>query len=117
MEQIMYNNIINKEYIGIITVLDYETPVTTLLQNICLCNIENSKGKKVLIDLLIKSGDSKYRFMTFDFSTNGKISLSTGNYVIPSDEIIHKANLFWKNKREFLQGSIITPSIQEMLFA
>lgn len=117
MEQIMYNNIINTKYIGIITVLDYEPPVISLLQNVCPCDTEDSKGKKVLVDLLIKSGSSKYRFMAFDFLTSGKISLSTGNYVIPSDEIIHQANLFWKNKRERLKGSIITPSIQEMLFA
>lgn len=117
MEQIMYHNINDTEYLGIITVLDHEPPIKSLLQDVCFYNIENSKGKKIVVDLLIKSGNSNYRFMTFDFLNNGKISFPTGTYFIPNNNIIQKANCFWKTKKELLKGSIITPLIQEELFA
>ena len=62
MEKAICNEIEDKNYIGIITVLDYETSVRKCLSDISI-EIQNRNERRVIVDLALKVGINKYRFV------------------------------------------------------
>lgn len=49
MEKVVYNPIMDKNYIGIVTVLDYETSVRKCLSSV-LVGTQNRMERKVIVD-------------------------------------------------------------------
>ena len=62
MEKVVYNPIMDKNYIGIVTVLDYETSVRKCLSSV-LVGTQNRMERKVIVDLALKVGVNEYRFV------------------------------------------------------
>ena len=52
MEKVVYNQIMDKNYIGIVTVLDYETSVRKCLSSV-LVGTQNRMERKVIVDLAL----------------------------------------------------------------
>lgn len=99
-------------YIGILVILDYETPVSIILSEIKL-NVPDNR--RIIMDNLLKQGLGKYRFMSF-YLTGRKVNFLSVKEEYPEDNIIKQANNIWKEHKNILRGSIITPSIQKDLF-
>ena len=72
MENVVYNQIIDKNYIGVITILDYETSVRKCLSTV-LITTQNRTERKIIVDLALKVGLSEYRFVAYDITDDGKI--------------------------------------------
>ena len=81
----MFNQISHEKYIGIITILDYEIRVSNCLAELLFPTAENTR-KKIIVDLTLKSGINKYRFVEFDIDNNGKIILDSNQYMCPTSE-------------------------------
>ena len=69
MEKVVYNPIMDKNYIGIVTVLDYETSVRKCLSSV-LVGTQNRMERKVIVDLALKVGVNEYRFVVYDICTH-----------------------------------------------
>lgn len=107
MKSVVYNEIMDNRYIGIITVLDYEISLKKYLSGFVV-NTRNKKGCKVIIDLGLKVGLNEYRFVACDITENGKILWSQGEYATPSDNIIKLANSFLLERIDILSNSILS---------
>lgn len=60
-------------YAGILTILDYETPIDAILSKI---KLDVPDEEKIVMDNLIKQGLGKYRFMSFHLTGRKVNSLS-----------------------------------------
>ncbi len=114
MNEAVYNQITDKNYIGIVTILDYETSVRKCLSNILICT-KNRIERKVIVDLALKVGISKYRFVVCDITDDGKIQWNSSEYVAPCDCIVRLANSFIKQKKDVLSNSMLSNSVQDAL--
>lgn len=79
MEKVVYNPIVDKNYIGIVTVLDYETSVRKCLSSV-LIGTQNRIERKVIVDLALKVGVNEYRFVVYDITDDGKILFFSEGY-------------------------------------
>lgn len=114
MEKVVYNPIMDKNYIGIITVLDYETSVRKCLSSI-LVDTQNRIERKVIVDLALKAGVNKYRFVAYDITADGKILWNNGKYVTPREDIVKLANSLIRQKRDILANSMLDNATQAIL--
>lgn len=115
MEKYLFHSIINSEYLGIVTILDYEIRLNTYLSELVLPSCY--KGKKALVDLALKSGLDEYRFVAFDVDDHGKIILNTNSYIKVSKEIEKVANCFLQQRSDIVNNSILTDmQKREILF-
>ena len=105
MEKYLFHSINDPEYIGIVTILDYEIRLRTYLSELILPSF---KGKKVLVDLALKSGLDEYRFVAFDVDNQGKIILNTNSYASVSTDIEKAANCFLKQESDIVNNSFLT---------
>lgn len=105
IEKYLFNSISCSEYIGIVTILDYEIRLKSCLSELVLSSFT---GKRILVDLALKSGLNKYRFMAFDVDNHGKIILSTNSYVNVSNDIEKVANSFLQQKSDIINNSLLT---------
>lgn len=105
MEKYLFHSISNSEYLGIVTVLDYEMRLNSYLSELVLPSF---KGKKALVDLALKSGLDEYRFVTFDVDDQGKIILSTNSYIKVSKDIEKVANSFLQQRSDIVNNSFLT---------
>lgn len=115
MEKYLFHSIINSEYVGIVTILDYEIRLNTYLSELVLplC----IKGKKALVDLALKSGLDEYRFVSFDIDDEGKLILNTNAYARVSKEVEKAANCFLRQRSDIVNNSILTDrQKREILF-
>lgn len=113
MEKCLFHSIMNSEYLGIVTVLDYE-----LRLNICLSELvlpSSSKGKRTIVDLALKSGVDQFRFVAFDVDNQGKIILDSNNYIKVSRELEEVANYFLKQKKEIVLNSFLTDTQKQQI--
>ncbi len=106
MEKYLLHSISGPEYIGIITILDYEIRLSANLSEIEFS--PSLGGKKIVVDLALKSGMDKYRFVEFDVDNNGKIILNSNCYVHVSKEIEEKANYYLRQKGDIVLNSFLT---------
>lgn len=106
MEKYLFHSITNSEYLGIITILDYEIRLSSYLSELILPSC--FKGKKALVDLALKSGVDEYRFVEFNIDDNCKIILDSNNYIKVSKEIEKTANYFLQQRRNIVNNSFLT---------
>ena len=116
MEKAAYNPIMDRisNYIGILTVLDYETSVRKCLSSI-LVDTQNRIERKVIVDLALKVGVNKYRFVAYDITDDGKILWNSGKYVTPCEDIVKLANSLIRQKSDILANSMLCRSDQAFL--
>ena len=98
---------------AIITILDYEIRLSTYLSELIFPL--DLKDKKVVVDLALKSGIDKYRFVCFDIDNNGKIILKSNEYVYDTTEIEFIANEYLKQKKESVINSFLTDKQKNMI--
>ena len=106
MEKYLFQAISDSEYIGIITILDYEIRLSSYLSEIKFS--PSLSGRKIIVDLALKSGMDKYRFVEFDVDNNGRIVLNSNCYLQVSKEIEEKANFYLKQKGDIVLNSFLT---------
>lgn len=114
MEKVVYNSIMDKNYIGIVTVLDYETSIRKCLSSI-LVGTQNRMERKVIVDLALRVGVSKYRFVVYDITNNGKILWNSGKYITPCEDIVKLANSFIRQKSDILSNSMLSNAAKAIL--
>lgn len=114
MEKVVYNPIMDKNYIGIVTILDYETSVQKCLSSV-LVDTRNRIERKVIIDLALKVGMNEYRFVACDITDDGKIMCDSSRYITPCENIVKLANYFIKQKSNILPNSMLSNSAQAIL--
>lgn len=106
MDKLVFHSLKNEKYTVIITILDYEIRISQYLSEL---SFPPEKGeKKAIVDLALKTGVNKYRFVEFDLDSEGKIILNTNNYVSVSEEIETLANRYLQEKKEIVMNSILT---------
>ncbi len=88
---IFTNTNIDNDIVGVITFINYECTLGSSLSDFSI-PIKSSGGKKILIDSLLKTGPSKYRFSEYIISNNGYVDLASGRTVSPDNRIISFAN-------------------------
>lgn len=113
MEKYLFHSLASSEYIGIITILDYEIRVNAYLSEMVFP--PTSRSKKVIVDLALKSGNDMYRFVAFDLDINGKIALNTNCYVNVPKEIEKIANGYLKQQREIVMNSFLTENQKQTI--
>jgi hypothetical protein len=109
MEQVMYNPITDDDYIGIITILDYEARMRKCMTD-ALNYIHGQTGCKVIVDLALKVGLSKYRFVEYNISHDGQIAWNSNRYVTPSKQTVDLADSFIRKRRQILEHSMLSRS-------
>ncbi|OUO75545.1 hypothetical protein B5F53_18230 [Blautia sp. An249] len=114
MKKVIYNQIADKDYLGIVTVLDYETSVRKSLSNIRICPHDRIQ-RKIIVDLALKVGINEYRFVMYDVTDDGIILWNTSKYIIPCEDIIRLANSFIKQKSNILPNSMLSSATQDAL--
>ena len=116
MERLMYHSLIDEKYSGIITILDYEIRVTKHLTELSFPHATGCK-RKAIVDLALKTGINRYRFVEFDLDDEGRIIPETDNYVLVSAEIEALANGYLRDKREIVLNSILTDARKKEILA
>ena len=109
MEKLYVNTINDSKYIALITVLDYKILVSKYL-NLLSFEVSPNKPEHVLVDLALKTGIDKYRFVQFDINESGKIELDSYKYVSVNTIYETLANIYLKDKNEIVLNSILTDS-------
>ena len=106
MEKFLYNLIADEKYFAIITVLDYELSLRSCLSEFKICS-SRYESKKILVDLALKVGMNKYRFVEYDVGADGKLIWSSSSYVTPPARMITLANHFIRKKETVLPNSML----------
>ena len=114
MEKVVYNSIMDKNYIGIVTVLDYETSIRKCLSS-TLVDTQNRMERKVIVDLALRVGVNKYRFVVYDITNDGKILWNSGKYITPCEDIVKLANSFIRQKSYILSNSMLSNAAKAIL--
>ena len=109
MEKLYINTLNDSKYVALITVLDYEISVNKYLKQLSF-EASSNKPEHVLVDLALKTGIDKYRFVEFDINESGKIELDSYKYVSLNPFYETLANNFLKDKKEIVLNSILTDS-------
>lgn len=103
------NNLNDSKYIALITVLDYEILVSKYLKQLSF-EASPNKPEHVLVNLVLKTGIDKYRFVEFDINESGKIELDSFKYVSLNAFYEILANNYLKEKKEIVLNSILADS-------
>lgn len=114
MEKLIYNQIADEHYLGIVTMLDYETSLRKCLTDISIA-VDGRTERKVIVDLALKTGLNKYRFVSYSVNDIGKILWSSSAYISPCAKIVTIANSIIKQKPEILSNSMLSSAAQEEL--
>lgn len=114
MEKVIYNQITDKDYLGIVTIFDYETSIRKCLSDILICP-KNRLERKIIIDLALKVGINEYRFVAYDITDDGKILWNTSKYITPCENIIRLANSFIRQRSDILPNSMLSSTAQAAL--
>ncbi|WP_418967519.1 type II toxin-antitoxin system RnlB family antitoxin [Catenibacterium sp.] len=109
MEKLYANKLKDSKYIALITVLDYEISVNMYLKQLSF-EVSPNKPEHVLVDLALKTGIDKYRFVEFDINESGKIDLNSHRYVSLNTFYETLANNNLKEKKEIVLNSILADS-------
>ncbi len=114
METVVYNPIVDKNYIGIVTVFDYEISVRKCLSRVLVAT-KNRTQRKVIVDLALKVGVNEFRFVEYDITDSGKILWDSGKYTVPTKKIKEYANLFISEKEGILSNSMLSSLMQKKI--
>ena len=100
MEKLYVNKLNDSKYVALITVLDYEMLVSKQLKQLSF-EVSSNKPEHVLVDLALKTGIDKYRFVEFDINESGKIELDSYKYVSLNAFYEILANNYLKEKKKY----------------
>ncbi|CUP37882.1 Uncharacterised protein [Catenibacterium mitsuokai] len=114
MEKLYVNTLNDSKYIALITVLDYEILLSKYLKLLSF-EVSPNKPEHVLVDLALKTGIDKYRFVEFDINESGKIELDSYKYVSLNTFYEILANNFLKDRKEIVLNSNLTDSQKNQL--
>ena len=113
MKPSVYHAINDSEYIGILTIIDYEIFLKKYLEKRKFSYKGNSN--KLIVDLALIVGLSQYRFVEFIISDTNTIIYESGDYAHPSDELFKLANSYIRELKEYFFNSILLSNEQEMI--
>ena len=105
MKKLIFHPITDVKYLGIVTILDYEMHLNAYLSEFV---IPSCQGKKVLIDLALKSGMDEYRFVEFDVDKDGRIIVGSNKYAKVTEDIRNTADSFLKQECDIVNNSMLT---------
>lgn len=111
MDNSMYHAIQDETYAGIITILDYETPLNHSLNERHIFT-----DKKVIIDTCLKAQMNQYRFLEASCDESGKILTDSIAQIQLSPELEEQANTFVSLRMDIVWNSPLTDS-QKKFFA
>mgnify|MGYP000021738328 CR=1 FL=1 len=115
MEKLVFHQISDSTYIGMITILDYEISLKKCLLEITIPP-EIKKDKRIVVDLALKCGINQYRFVSFRINKEGKILWNSNEYVVLKNELIDLANIYLNEKKEIVMNSMLSSeNIKEVL--
>lgn len=114
MNQVIYNQITDNSYLGVVTILDYDASVRKCLSDILVCT-QNRTERSVIVDLALKVGVNKYRFISCDITDDGKVLWNSSKYVTPCKNIVQFANSILKQQHNILPNSMLPVSTQVVL--
>lgn len=109
MEKLLVNMINNSRYMACITVLDYEIFLSKSLKDL-MFEPSSNKDRYVLVDLALKVGIGKYRFVEFKVNETGKILMKDYKCVIVESMLENIANNYLKHNKEIVLHSMLTDS-------
>lgn len=101
----------NEMYIGVVTILDYETSLRKCLSEIVFSG-QTRADQKIIVDLALKSGINKYRFVTYNITSSGEILWNSSEYITPSNDIVEFANLLLRDKKEIICNSMLPSAVK-----
>lgn len=107
MKPYLINSLKKDGFDTIITLLDYQTQISSCLKSI---RISPNKTGKLLIDTVLCSGMNQYRFIETTLNEDGTINLDHYNYVTVDNDVLEKANEILKYQPAFLRNSVLTES-------
>ena len=114
MEKLSINMLDDSKYIACITILDYEILLSRYLKQITF-EPSLKDSRYVLVDLALKSGLNKDRFVEFNVNKSGKIEVNSHKYVLLDTVFENLANKFLKEKKEIVLHSMLTDSQKNKL--
>lgn len=106
------NRLEENNYNVLITLLDYQSPVSRCLKSI---KIYPRNVKKVLIDTVLCTGLNEYRFIEAPLNNDGTINLNEYKYVNVEKKLEQKANEIVKNQPLYLKNSILPESQMNLI--
>ena len=106
MQQYMFHEIANTEIYGVLNVLDYETTIKALLEQISFPPAESIRT--IVVDLALKSGINKYRFLRLDVDQNGDVIWKGDAYYCAPQIIEENANRFLKERADIVYNSVLS---------
>lgn len=106
MKKLLFNQIMNDRYIGLISILDYEISLRNCLSEFVFCDLGRSE-RKIIVDLALKSGINKYRFITYNITESGKVLLDSSECITPSNDIIEFANSILNKEKDIVKNSML----------
>ena len=109
MEKLSINILHNQKYSAIITVLDYEILLSEYLKHLRFGK-SNYEDRHVIVDLALKNGIDKYRFIDFVLNSDGAIILDSNKYVTNDISLEKIANNFLIMNKDKIQNSVLTKS-------
>ena len=95
---------LKKDYKVLITLLNYEVPISKCLKKI---KLNNKMEQKILIDSLLCSGENEYRFIEI-ITKNGIIDTKEYKYIEVDNNIKKIANDIIKTNKNAIENSILT---------
>ena len=114
MKEYKYSSIEHPFYAGVVTFLDYETSVRKCLSEISVEKFQ--PGQRVLIDLALLVGMTRFRFTECAISKDGRIGIgSCTSYADPPEELVEKANEFLRGEREIVEHSMLPAAKKKAL--
>lgn len=112
--RLLYNRIKDDVYLSILTIADFEVSVQKLLSDLLL-NVNNKKQRKVIVDMVLKTGLNEYRFLEYDVANDGRIILDSSKTVNLGEDLINLANSFIQEKKDILKNSMLSTAEKERL--
>jgi len=110
MKKYVSNIISYNAYKYLITVLDYETSIRSILQGMKFD--DELSNSKILVDLALKVGLGKYRFVEYDILKDGTVDYMHGHYTEEANiqSIKDKINTHLINEKDIFDNSPLLPS-------
>lgn len=106
MKQYSFHEIENSDIYGVLSIIDYESTVRSILEQITFPS--SKQDRRIVVDLALKSGMNQYRFLLLELSKAGKIIWNGNSYYKAPTCIEHWANIFLKEQKEFVENSVLS---------
>jgi len=110
MKQYISNAISYNAYKYLVTVLDYETSIRTILKGMKFDS--DISDCKVLVDMAFKTGLGKYRFVEYNILKDGTVDFLHGHYARVADlqDITGIINDYLMKEKKIFENSSLLPS-------